>query len=83
MRALCGCRLSVCVGVSYTALVHTIARYFDLDSQVVEENVERLAVGLTDGVAPSDLHPVWQTWRQEHCPLSITEKGISFDCLQA
>merc|ERR1740130_691656 len=76
----------------YTALVHTIESCFDLERRISytsdptgkrKRNVQRLAVGLTtDGVAPSDVDPSSQRERQEHFPLSITDIGISFDCLK-
>ena len=82
MDAHCGCCLSACVGRSYTALVHKIKEYWCLDSGKWKKDEERLAVGLTDGVAPSDVTPLWQIKRQQHFPLALTDIGISFDCMQ-
>ena len=65
----------------YTALVHTIEKYWDLDSNGKRRDEQRQAVGLTDGVAPSEEHPYWQTSRQQHFPLVLTDIGISFDCM--
>ena len=78
----CGRRPSVCVCLRYTAVKHIVEKYFDIGIDEYKENEERLAVGLTAGMAPADADPMWQTARQQYFPLELTDIGTTFDSMQ-
>jgi len=66
----------------YTAVKHVVEKYVDVDTRTFLGAEERLAVGLTAGVAPADESEYWQTARQQHFPLELTDIGTTFDSMQ-